>query len=86
MFVCNRMHSGYEHVRGCGERLEKEKEKLTTGQARMKTVLVYSNAKGELNQTTTAMAEAIATRRPRSKRYSEQTMDMHVRYKSLYIS
>ena len=28
VFVCNRMDSGYEHVRSCGERLENEKEKL----------------------------------------------------------
>ena len=54
MFVCSRMDSGYEHVRSCGKRLQKEKEKLK-GKASIKAVLAYSNAKRKLKETMTAM-------------------------------
>ena len=73
MFVCSRMDSGYEHVRSCGKRLQKEKEKLK-GKATIKAVFAYSKAKRELKQTMATMTKSM------------RTSAVQVRYKSLYIS
>ena len=72
MFVCNWMDRGYEHVRSCGETLEKKIKTAVKRLSQLYLVLVYSNGKRELKQTTMPMTKATAARTSPRKGDNEQ--------------
>ena len=51
MFVCSRMDSGYEHVRSCGKRLQKEKEKLKKVKLVLRQFSPIQMPKGSLSKS-----------------------------------